>query len=295
MSVRRATGILLAVAQVSTGAYLAVYLFRWQWNRALICGVLFIATEVLVIGRLVLHRLRSIEHRLDVTVPVDPVHRALVDTRPTPADRFAWMREASTRTNVFLPVLLGAGVLASALSWLVETAARRTARPVVERSLVSSLASLSFPPGGFLGPGREPTPVKPSSAPWRAGLLLATVGVAVGIGLVVDVVADATQTRPDRLDGGATTVVDLRFRGTQAVAEPERHASNLLAACSPVFDREVTTLAVVGRGDGRVRVVLDADLGEHGTTRLRGCIEDTTLDRVQARVVEIIEVPPPRG
>lgn len=295
MSFRRATGILLGVAQVSTGAYLVVYLVRWQWNRALICGVLFIATEVLLIGRLVLQRLRSIEDRIDARLPADAVHRSLVETRPPPVDRFAWLREASTRTNVFLPVLLGAGVLASALAWLVETVARRTARPALERSLVTALEPLALPSGGFLGPAPAPAAARRSSGGQRLGLLLATLAVAVGIGLVVDVVADATQTRPDRLERGATTLIDLRFRGERAVADAGRQASNLMAACSPVFGRDIATLAVVASGGGRARVVLDADIGKHGATRLRGCLEDTTLDRIQATVVDLTKVPPPRG
>jgi len=296
MNVRRATGLLLGVAQVSTGVYLVVYLVRWQWNRALICGVLFIATEVLIIGRMVLHRLRSLEGQLDATLSAQSVQRSLVESRPPEIDRFAWLREASTRTNVFLPVLLGAGVVASALAWLVETAARRTARPTLERSLVTAMAPLAFPPSGFLGPAPPRVALaRSSSAPHWAGLLLATLVVAVGIGLLIDVVADATQRRPDRLDLGATTVVDMRFRGARAVADPERHASNLMAACSPVFGRPVPTLAVIPQGRGRARLVLDGDIGDQGATRLRGCLEDTTFAGVQASVVEFIEVPPPRG
>ena len=302
MTARRATSLLLAVAQVSTGVYLIVYLYRWQWNRALITGILFLATEVLLIGRLVLQRLRTIEDRLAVPPPVTSaapadVHRTLVDLRPVPTDRFAWIREsATTRTNVFLPVLLGAGVLASALAWAVEAVARRTARPAMEHALVDALGPLAFPTGGFLATGSVPARSAPRRSPgaW-AGLGIAAVVVVVGIGVAVDVVADATQTRPDRLEEGVTTIVDVHLRGARASERPEAHAADLFAACRSVFSRDVPTAAVLGRGGGRVRVVLDSDIGSYGRERLEGCLQDTTLDGLQAVVTEVIAVPPPRG
>jgi hypothetical protein len=122
-------------------------------------------------------------------------------------------------------------------------------------------------------------------------VLVAAVAVTVGVGAAIDVLADATQTRPDRIEAGATTVVDLHFRGERAAADPERHASHLVEFCTAPFRREVATVAIIGRGSADARVVLDADLGEHGTTRLRGCLEDTTIERVQASVVGISLVP----
>src|SRR5690606_27692531 len=110
------------------------------------------ATEVLIVGRLILQRLRAVEERLARLQSSEGIRVRLVENRPEPADRFAWMRDAPGRTNVFLPVLLGAGVLASAAAWAVEAVARRTARPVLERSLAAALAPLAFPDGGFVGP-----------------------------------------------------------------------------------------------------------------------------------------------
>lgn len=292
MTARRVTTLLLVVAQATTGVYLLVYLYRWQWNRALICGVFFLATEVLVIGRLILGRLRAIDERL-AALPDERVHQRLVETRPEPVDRFEWLRSSAGRTNVFLPVLLGAGVLASGIAWAVEALARRTARPTMERSLAVALAPLGFPAGGFLAP-TAPVPVRAGRPGWqRVALVLAVAAVAGGTAGAIDVVADATQTRPDRIDDGVTTVVDLRFRGERATSDPGRHATHLVEFCTAPFRRQIETIAVVPGDRGRARVVLDADLGEHGTTRLRGCLEDTTLERVQATVVDVAEVPAP--
>ena len=57
--------------------------------------------------------------------------------------------------NVFIPVLLGAGVLASGLAWLVERIARLTSRSGTTTSLSKDLAALAPPEGGFLG-GEDP-------------------------------------------------------------------------------------------------------------------------------------------
>lgn len=303
---RRATTLLLVVAQVGTAAYLVVYLARWQWNRALICGVLLLATELLLVGRLILHRLRAIEARLD-GLAAERVRVHLVQHRPEPADRFAWLRDATTRTNVFLPVLLGAGVLASAAAWAVENVARRTARPAMERQLAGALAPLAFPDGGFLPAPGDPDPW--AGAGWsapapgaartagdrrrRLAVIAAAVVVTAGLGLGIDVVADATQTRPEQLDDDVMTIVDLRFRGDRALADLERHARNLVQLCtSEPFRREVETEGLAAIDASTVRVVLDGDLGRYGTARLRGCFEDVTLEQIQASVASITEVRP---
>ena len=293
MRPRQATSALLGVATATTGAYLVVYLVRWQWNRALIAGVLFVACEVLLIGRLVLQRLRTLDERMTALSDVDRPRVRLITSRPEPRDRFAWMQESVTRTNVFLPVLLGAGVLASAAAWVVEVVARRTARPALERSLVTSLGALAFPGGGFLG--AAPTTDVRRSAPWwrRAGFVLAAAAVAGGVAGGIDVLADATQTRPDQLVRDTTTVIDLELRGARAAADPTRHASDLVRACaSQSFVREIPQIAVLDLGATGARVLVAADLGDHGAARLRGCLEDTTLERIQASVVNLTELPP---
>ncbi len=47
---------------------------------------------------------------------------------------------------MFVPVLLGAGVVLSALAWVVERLARVTAGAALERGLAVRLAVLSLPP-----------------------------------------------------------------------------------------------------------------------------------------------------
>src|SRR5207249_1491199 len=113
---------------LSSGAYVFIYLYRWEWNRALIAGVLFVATEVGLVGALILDRLRGIERRLDAAtsrhsqaLARDVALGHLQASAPTARNHFAWLRprpEDST-INGIAPVLMGAGVGLSALAWLV--------------------------------------------------------------------------------------------------------------------------------------------------------------------------------
>ncbi|MGH9188184.1 MAG: hypothetical protein ACRD0U_20650, partial [Acidimicrobiales bacterium] len=140
----------------AAGWYVFVYLHRWEWNRALISGVIFLAAEVGLIGVLLLDRLARVERRLEDRGSRSPepdrlVLQRLRDTAPPPHQPFAWLTRDPERLSVFVPVLLGAGAVLSSLAWVVERLARMTSRPLLERGLARRLDSLALPPGGLLG------------------------------------------------------------------------------------------------------------------------------------------------
>lgn len=138
-----------------TALYFFVYLWRWEWNRALIAGVLFVATEVAVATAAVLHRLRTLEGRM--AAPDPAVLARIRESGPPARDHFEWLSPRSGRLGVFVPVLIGMGVVASGLAWLVERLARVTAKPVLERGLAARLGPLSWPAGGLVPkPGDDP-------------------------------------------------------------------------------------------------------------------------------------------
>jgi hypothetical protein len=153
MSTPRRIGVAaLLVVLVAAGWYVFVYLYRWEWNRALVSGIIFIAAEVGLLGALVLDRLGKLGRRLDrLDQPRydERVLRQLRDNSPAPTKPFAWMERQEM--NVFVPVLLGAGVLLSALAWVVDRIARMTAVPQLERGLARKLTTLQPPQGGLLG------------------------------------------------------------------------------------------------------------------------------------------------
>jgi hypothetical protein len=150
--------ILLGGATLAaSGTYTFVYLYRWEWNRALMSAAIFVAAEVAVIGSLLAQRLRMITQRLDAQeAPAQSVRLERIRSSAPPARvNFAWLSKPE-QMNVFVPVLMGAGVLMSGIAWLVERLARATVAPVAERGLAGQLDGLALPPSGFVTADREP-------------------------------------------------------------------------------------------------------------------------------------------
>jgi hypothetical protein len=278
--------VLVAVVLVASGAYFLVYLYRWQWNRALVSGVFFVAAEIAVVASVVLRRLAAIEQRLGeraASPPAEPPAAlgAIAETAPPPKDRFAWL--SGSRTSVFVPVLLGAGVLLSLVATAVERIAGATARPVLEHRLALRLQPLALPSGGLLGTG-APTVV---AAPRRGVLVGRAFAVAVAALLLygaIDVIGDATQTRPDRDTRGLTTELVLAVRHREAGPSAVRTTEALWATCQSTLRRTLSG-RVADLGADRVRLDVTPGLGEHAQRRILGCLEDATFERVQVDVV----------
>ena len=301
---KRIAVLLPGAVGVVCAAYTGIYLVRWEWNRAIIAGLFFVAAEVMVASILVLDRVRRSETRvLDAltalaadgrsgpVVPLDHsgVLDALRDTAPTTPDRFAWIRDRTGSMNVFLPVLLGAGLVASAMAWAVEHLARATLSPTLERRLALRLDVLAVPAGGLLGTPPTAAVVTHRRA-WPRRMAALAVVTAMGFltAGALDYVADRTQTRPDVRDPDAQTLLDLELRGAIAERDPDRVIGHLWSLCTgpDVFRSHELPPPVVQHGaGGAVRIVVDTDVGHHGLERLRGCLNDAVIDKVQATVV----------
>ena len=157
MLIRRFAWVVAGVTLAASGSYVFVYLYRWEWNRALMSSALFIAAEVAIIAMILSRRLSGIERRLAEPARHDRrrVYERLHETAPPSRVRFDWLARPD-QMNVFVPVLLGAGVLLSGLAWLVERLARATARPVAEHHLAGRLDRFQLPPNGLLDTGTDP-------------------------------------------------------------------------------------------------------------------------------------------
>jgi hypothetical protein len=122
-------------------------------------------------------------------------------------------------------------------------------------------------------------------------VVLALVIVTIG-GL--DVLADATQSRPDPVRAGEVTELVLavdedRFGPGEAAA-----ADALWAVCAAqTKSRPTTPGGPEALGDGRYRVVLAPAVGEHDRRKLVGCLEDLTIDRVRGNVLAFRHSPAP--
>jgi hypothetical protein len=138
------------VTLVAAGVYTTVSLARWEWNRALFFAILFVAVEVGLASALVLRRLARVES-LVVDAPFDGgARRALRDTRGEHV-RFPWLRVDPTdvvgRTNVFITLLVGGGVILSGGAWLIDKLASNTVDPRLEQRLGRELDGIAYRPG----------------------------------------------------------------------------------------------------------------------------------------------------
>jgi hypothetical protein len=59
---------------------------------------------------------------------------------------FPWLRpESLDRTHIFIPVLLGGGLVVSGFAWVIERVAGSSARSGVEERLATDLEGIAFP------------------------------------------------------------------------------------------------------------------------------------------------------
>ncbi|WP_280377259.1 hypothetical protein [Nocardia wallacei] len=154
----RKLGVLLAVGTVlATGAYVFVYLYRWEWNRAIMSATLFLAAEIALVAMLLTNRLHALQSRpVRVAAPDRQAARIVREATPPARVTFAWLARPD-RLNVFVPVLLAGGVLLTGIAWVIERVARMTAGPVATRRIVARLDRLALPPDGFLAPVDDST------------------------------------------------------------------------------------------------------------------------------------------
>lgn len=283
---RRLRYTALTVALGASGTYLFVYLFRWEWHRALVAGVLFVATEVALAATAILDRLRAIEARLaevpgtgpsavDVAGPM----RRLQETATQPRTNFDWLTRQDGGMSVFVPLLLGTGVVLSGAAWVVERLARASARPLLERGLAARLAPLALPVGTLAGTGPPLAPLRRSRVAVVLGLAVAAAVVTVGL----DALADASQNRPDKVvDGSASAVVVAVDPGS--ARSPLAATSALWAACTTQVGGSFRVVGMSHIGAGQVRLLVTPSVGKYAERRLRGCVNDATTDRINARV-----------
>jgi hypothetical protein len=161
--VRKLAWLAGVVTLVATGAYIFVYLHRWEWHRAIIVAALFLAAEVAMATALVHRRVGKLERRLDDEQgrqgqrgrTVDPQVVEQLRASAPRRNPFAWLELRGDRAGVFIPVLLGSGVVVSAVAWVLERIAGRTAEPALERGLARDLSALAFPADGLVADDAE--------------------------------------------------------------------------------------------------------------------------------------------
>jgi hypothetical protein len=291
----------LLVSIVSTllaGLYFIVYIYRWEMHRALIAGVVFLAGEIALATTLVLRRietLRPLEPVVSNPLPqaeetlgaeartADAVHSP--DPPPKPGSPFPWL--GADRFGVFVPILLGAGIIVSGVGWVVEHLARATSSGSgAGGRFERSLAAIAMPVAPLVGPApiarRSPPPNEPPKLS-----MLGRVVVVLLIGSLVAVLLTLAllgRTRPDPPVAGTRSTLNLEVM-TRNDLGVDVAARSLVEACH-VWIPEHEVLELRATRAGHYVLVLEPALSDQASRRFLGCMNDGTLERVHAELGE---------
>lgn len=286
-------GVVLAVS----GGYMLIYLYRWEWNRAIISGLFFVSAEIALASSMILRRLRSLEQqpaaRPEAASAVYETLRGGEVERPNP---FRWLTDATSGNTlpVLVPVLIGAGAVLSAIAYVVERIAEATALPAFDRQVAQRLATMAPPPTGLLSGPVDPVPTPPPMlAPGehrsvRLIVMLATLAVLGWMG--GNALVEGAQTRPDPAERPASTTIDLAISSRRGQPPATATADALWLVCRSTLRSLPVTADVEAHGADGAALVLRPGVGRHALRRLTGCLGDIRLDLVRADVIRTVSV-----
>ena len=127
--------------------YMVVSLNRWEWNRALFFGLIVLIAEVGLATGLVLRKLTRIDRAPSTQ---REMLEAIRQSRPEPPDRFAWLKETTRGTGVFITFVVAGGLIISLIGWLIDRLASTTSTALAEERLAGDLQSIAYPDGGLV-------------------------------------------------------------------------------------------------------------------------------------------------
>lgn len=124
----------------------------------------------------------------------------------------------------------------------------------------------------------------------KRALVMVVAVAALVIG--VDMLADLTQDRPDRIVPGSRSEIVLDVKSRDRGGSALLSAQGLWGACQGTVHHRLAEPGLVEVSEGLFRLQTEPALGEHSWRRLQGCLEDTTLDKVKAHVVSKRDIGP---
>jgi hypothetical protein len=308
--------LILASTILLAGWHTVYYLYNWQWARAQIAGIAFIATLVIGAAWFLLTRMdrlqRDIDRRLaEMEAVVSGRHTAVGASSNrvvgSPPD-FSWLDPAfspphrqslllpaaavglaggSPRISVFIPILLGAGLVLSIVAGLVERAAAALHPP----------AETGVEAGGH--PNRAEAESTRSGDRTAAGLAsrrgwsgLVARGVIV-VALVIAGTAGIYQTvhyRPDSL-GVGTTELTVQVLAKAQFRPPAETVETMARYCARTAITGVSFERVEPVSATTALLVVSPLLDEEAQRRYGGCLEDVSLSWHKLTVTKAVLVP----
>lgn len=147
---RRLIWLIATITLLWCGSYVFIYLYRWEWHRALMMASFFIATEVAVATALIARALHRTARPSSpdggiAAASATANDRVAAQLRQARPNRFEWLDSSMTRSNVFITMVVGGGVMVTGLAWLLDRLAATTAGQQLDQSIAARLEPIAFP------------------------------------------------------------------------------------------------------------------------------------------------------
>jgi hypothetical protein len=289
MSLRRLARALALVLDLvvltASGVYLIVYLYRWEWNRAVVSGIFFLIAQVALVAMVLVRRVADLERRLASAEGPPPIPADAWLAERSPGRPFPWLEPVEP---VFVPVLIGVGAILSAVAYAVEHLAAATS-PASRGSIDARLARLEPPSGGLAEPSSLgwDEPLGAAGSPRLHEHVASAVVVLLALALLVvasvNTIAGLTRNRPDPHVEGSATTFEVAVSVRDADVSASRVADALWVSCRANVPDEVDATIASGPGSS-VRLRLEPAIGHNARRRFVGCLQDLTVEGALAHV-----------
>lgn len=281
---------LAAVILAVSGMYVVIDLARWEWNRAVISALVMVSALIVLVSMILFRQLDRIEQRLEALErsrhDVDAIGTLRATNNASARRHFRWLERPPDQLGVFIPVLLGAGVLMSLIAYLIERIAGVFAAATLDQRTSRDLAP-DLPLGTGLPtlPDRGPLTTSPTRRPGTSAMVV-VLTLVLSLATVA-ILRELTQTRPKEVTAAGTTsmVVDIDQR--RQIRPLEVVAEDLWRVCRSRLPGDVQLTGITRLDDELVEIEFDRSLGRTGRVRIVGCFQDHTLDLVRADVISV--------
>ena len=307
-SVRWGGRIVLVATTLVAGGYFVHYIYHWQWVRAQIAGVAFIAALILAATSIVVGRLdrmeREVRNRMDVLsgrvdpgagpdhraaggrgAPALPRRRSEVDRRNEDGEpQFPWLAPefAPPRHRGLLPV-----VLLAPTATAVDVPDASVFIPILLGAglAVSVVAGLVERTSASLHGATAGTRV--------TGLVAATVASVLVVGLSMGGIWWLAHYRPAPFaDGRTEMTVQV---STRSVTPPAEETVEMMGRyCARTAISSVAFEDVRPAGADRAVLVVSPVLDGQAVRRYSGCLQDANLDLHRLTVTATERIPEAR-
>jgi hypothetical protein len=278
--------VAVLIAAGTSGAYVLIGLYRWEWHRALVAGVFFLASELALMGLSLGNRLSRLERnvrRLGEDVRAGDLSAAPPYRDAATGPDLPWLDVVAhgRERHVFVPILLGSGAIISALAYLIERASASTAGAVSRTGDLPGFEAL-VPPAHLIGDA--PTAVPPhTNGRHHAAMIGGLVALAVGATGIL-VLREQTMSVVEQTVPGSAVVVDVDVRSRRWDTPTEQLGATLWAECSSRLGAPFSLEAMTVLDAGSVRYTIVPEPPTLEERRFTGCLQDALLDDVLADV-----------